>query len=91
MDVMCLMALLPQLADDEAAISHDLHYALMAPVMPGETVSIEAQVDKRGRNIAFLSAHCYCTKAGEKRLVARGSVTKSIVRKALREDETTDG
>ncbi len=76
LDTACYLALLPHLADEEHAVTHDLTVSLLRPVAAGKRVDITASVLRRGRAVAFLRGEA--TVDGE--LVAAAQVTKSVVR-----------
>lgn len=75
-DVVCYAALLGELGDGESAATHDIHVSVLRAAKLGERVRFTGMVVKRGRDIAFLAAEAHC---GD-RLLARASVTKSILR-----------
>ena len=76
MDVASFLALVPQLGDDEHAVTHDLTVSLLRPVAADRRVDVVGSVLRRGRAVAFLRAEA--TVDGE--VVAAAQVTKSIVR-----------
>jgi uncharacterized protein (TIGR00369 family) len=76
LDTACYLALLPQLSDDEHAVTHDLTVSLVRPVAAGARVDVVGSVLRRGRAVAFLRAEALVD--GE--LVAAAQVTKSVVR-----------
>jgi uncharacterized protein (TIGR00369 family) len=76
LDTACYLALLPQLSDDEHAVTHDLAVSLLRPVAAEARVDVVGTVLRRGRAVAFLRAEA--TVDGE--LVAAAQVTKSVVR-----------
>jgi uncharacterized protein (TIGR00369 family) len=78
LDVACYLALLPELADDENAVTHDVTASLMRPVARGAQVQLVGVVVRRGRSIAFLRAEARVAGG----VVASAQVTKSIVRSA---------
>ena len=75
LDTACYLALLPQLSDDEHAVTHDLTVSLMRPVLADQRVDIVGTVLRRGRAVAFLRAEA--TVEGQ--VVAAAQVTKSVV------------
>lgn len=79
-DVCAYAGLLSLLADDEEAVTHDLHVSVMRPVGPGQTVTIESHVARRGRALCFIDV----TATADGKLVASARVTKSIVRAEVR-------
>jgi uncharacterized protein (TIGR00369 family) len=76
LDTACYLALLPQLSDDEHAVTHDLTVSLIRPVAADARVDVVGGVVRRGRAVAFLRAEA--TVEGE--VVAAAQVTKSVVR-----------
>jgi len=78
LDTASYLALLPQLSDEEHAVTHDLTVSLLRPVAAGKRVDITGTVLRRGRAVAFLRAEA--TVDGE--IVAAAQVTKSVVRLA---------
>jgi uncharacterized protein (TIGR00369 family) len=76
LDTACFLALLPQLSDDEHAVTHDLTVSLIRPVAAEARVDVIGSVLRRGRAVAFLRAEALVD--GE--LVAAAQVTKSVVR-----------
>lgn len=74
-DVAAYAALLSLLADDEDAVTHDLHVSLLRPAQTGECVQFSAQVLRRGRSLAFIDAQAL---RGDT-LLASARVTKSIL------------
>lgn len=77
-DMACYAALLSVLAEGENAVTHDLHVSMLRAAKLGDRVVASANVIKRERNIAFMDAALHC---GEQ-LLARATVTKSILREA---------
>jgi uncharacterized protein (TIGR00369 family) len=76
LDVASFLALLPHLADDEHAVTHDLTVSLLRPVSAGKRVDVRGTVLRRGRAVSFMRAEA--TVEGE--VVAAAQVTKSVVR-----------
>jgi len=79
MDVACFLAILPMLQADENAVSHDVHFSVLRPVAKGAEVRLAARIVQRGRRTAFGRVEAYSARDGDARLVAMGTVTKSIV------------
>ena len=63
------------LGQDEAAVTHDVHFSILSAAPVGSDVVLRATVDKRGRTLAFVSVEAH---AGD-RFIARATVTKSII------------
>jgi uncharacterized protein (TIGR00369 family) len=75
LDVASFLALLPQLSDDEHAVTHDLTVSLLRPVAAGKRVDVTGTVLRRGRAVAFMRAEATVDGA----VVAAAQVTKSVV------------
>ena len=76
LDTAAYLGLLPSLADDEHAVTHDLTVSLLRPVAADRRVDVAGTVLRRGRAVAFLRAEA--TADGQ--LMATAQVTKSVVR-----------
>ena len=76
LDVASYLALLPQLGEEEHAVTHDLTASLLRPVAAGARVDVTGTVLRKGRAVAFMRAEA--TVDGQ--VVAAAQVTKSIVR-----------
>jgi uncharacterized protein (TIGR00369 family) len=76
LDTACYLALLPQLSDDEHAVTHDLTVSLLRPVAADARVDIIGSVLRKGRSVAFLRGEALVDGA----VVAAAQVTKSVVR-----------
>jgi uncharacterized protein (TIGR00369 family) len=76
LDVTAYVRLLPDLAADENAVTHDATSSLLRGVREGARVLLHAEVVRRGRTLAFLRSEA--TVDGD--VVAMGSVTKSLLR-----------
>jgi uncharacterized protein (TIGR00369 family) len=75
LDVAAFLALLPQLSDQEHAVTHDLSVSLVRPVSAGTRVDVTGSVVRRGRAVAFLRSEATV----EGTVVAAAQVTKSVV------------
>ena len=76
LDVACYLALLPELRDDENAVTHDVSASLIRAVPRGAQVQVRGSVVRRGRSIAFLRAEAIVDGT----VVAAGQVTKTLIR-----------
>lgn len=76
LDVSAFLAVVPQLADDEGAVSHDLHVSVLRAAIAGETVTLDATVLRRGRRIVFTRVDAFDE---QNRQVAGSQVTKSVI------------
>lgn len=75
LDGAAYLALSPLLADDEDAVSHDLHFSLLRGVRVGERIELRGSVVKKGRTLAFLEA----VASVDGRVVATARITKSLI------------
>lgn len=75
LDVASYLALLPELAEGEHAVTHDLSVQLLRPVRGGSRVEVRGTVLRRGRAVAFLRAEAVT----DDRIVAAAQVTKTLV------------
>lgn len=76
LDVACFVEVIPELADDEHAVSVSVAFQLIGATPPGSTVTASATLDRRTRKLAFLTAEARVD--GD--VVARAQVTKAVVR-----------
>ncbi len=80
-DCTAWFAIVTLLGPDEAAVSHDAHFAILGAAPIGSDVSFEARVMKRGRTTAFLRVE---GSAGGKPVVS-ATITKTILPLAVRQ------
>ncbi len=69
------LTLLPELADDEHAVTHHISTQLLSPGRRGEEVLVTAALERRTRRLGFVTA----TATVGDRLVARSQITKSVI------------
>ena len=74
LDVAAYLALLPQLADDEEAVTHMVSLSYLTRPEVGAQLKATGEVLRRGRRLAFVTSALCCGDL----LLATGSVTKSI-------------
>ncbi len=80
MDVTCFFAAVPLLKDNQAPVTIETHNSVFRAAQKGETVVLRGRADRIGRTLAAMRAEAYAVNAdGEERLIATGSVTKSIL------------
>lgn len=75
MELAAYLALAPSLTAEEHAVTHAVALQLIAAAPAGVWVHATAQLDRRGRRTAFLSAVAQV----EDVVVARAQITKSVV------------
>ncbi|CAB4692530.1 MAG: PaaI family thioesterase [Actinobacteria bacterium] len=77
LDAVAYLALEPSLAENEDAVSHDLHISMLKAVMSGQTVHLKGDLVQRGRRVAFVNAEA----RADGRLVATARITKTIIQR----------
>jgi uncharacterized protein (TIGR00369 family) len=75
LDVAAYLALLPELGENEEAITHALFVNYLSAGAIGDCPRATARVVRKGRRIAFVASEL---RAGE-RLIATAQVTKSVL------------
>jgi uncharacterized protein (TIGR00369 family) len=75
LDAVAYLALEPSLAENEDAVSHDLHISMLRSVQSGQTVHLKGELVQRGRRVAFVNSEARV----DGRLVATARITKSIL------------
>lgn len=75
LDAVCYMAVLPLLDAAHNAVTHDIHCSVLRPAHRGRDLTFEARVVKAGSRLIFSES----TAFSEGELVARATVTKSVV------------
>lgn len=79
LDSIAYLGLITLLPDDETGVSHDAHFSLLSMAPLGTEVEIISVVQKRGRHVAFVRVEAFVLGAGEPKLLALATVTKSII------------
>jgi acyl-coenzyme A thioesterase PaaI-like protein len=69
------LALIPQLTEQEHAVTHTVSTQLIAAAAAGERVEARGSLDRRTRRIAFVTV----VATVDDRTIARSQLTKSIV------------
>jgi uncharacterized protein (TIGR00369 family) len=75
LDVAAYLSLLPDLADDEEAITHNLFVSYLSSLKAGASLTATGRVVHRGRRLAFVTSEL----REQARMIATAQVTKSIV------------
>ena len=75
LELAAFLALLPELAATEHAVTHHISTQILSPGREGEQVLVTAALERRTRRLGFLTA----TATVGDRLVARSQVTKSVI------------
>lgn len=78
-DVACFFAVVPTLAPDQHPVSIETHVSILRAATLGETITITAWTDRVGRTLAAMRAEVFANDGTQKRLIATGNVTKSIL------------
>lgn len=85
LDYTAFLAVVTGLDDDQSAATMDAHFSLLDPAPTGAQVRIEAQVERQGRHVAFLSCRAvWVGPDGTARTIALGRITKTIMSMAQR-------
>ena len=80
MDVACFFAAVAELPDNQQPVTVETHNSVLRAAKKGESVIIRARADRIGRTLAAMRAEAYAVDEDSKeRLIATGSVTKSIL------------
>jgi acyl-coenzyme A thioesterase PaaI-like protein len=69
------LTLLPELADDEHAVTHHISTQLLSPGKRDEEILVTAVLERRTKRLGFVTA----TATVGDRLVARSQITKSVI------------
>jgi acyl-coenzyme A thioesterase PaaI-like protein len=75
MELSGLLALLPELAATEHAVTHHIATQILSAGREGDVVRVTAVLERRTRRLGFVSA----TAVVGDRLLARSQITKSVV------------
>jgi uncharacterized protein (TIGR00369 family) len=78
-DVACFFAVVPSLRPDQHPVSVECHVSILRAATVGETITIEARLDRLGRTLAAMRAEVFAGQGESRRLVATGSITKAIL------------
>lgn len=78
-DVACFFAAVSQLQEGQHPVSIETHVSLLRAAHEGDRLTIRAKADRLGRTLAAMRAEVIAERDGETRLIATGSVTKSIL------------
>jgi uncharacterized protein (TIGR00369 family) len=78
-DVACFLALCSQLEPGRHGVTVDIHVSVLRPANRGEDMLVRATVDRMGRSLAHMRAEVFADGKDGERLVATGTVTKSII------------
>ena len=79
LDSIAYLALITLLPDDETGVSHDAHFSLLSMAPLGTDVEVRSEVQKRGRNLAFIRVEAFVLGGDEPKPLALATVTKSII------------
>lgn len=75
LDVVVYLAAMPLLDPTTNAVTHDVHCSVLRPGKAADGVRFEGRVLRAGRSLIFGESEAFCAD----RLVARATVTKSVV------------
>lgn len=80
LDASSFLALMPLLDETEYAVSHDVNFSIMRRTRSCMEVTIKTEVLRKGGRVAFIRAEAFAEFDGQKKLIATGHVTKSIIK-----------
>jgi uncharacterized protein (TIGR00369 family) len=78
-DVACFFAVVPSLRPDQHPVSVECHTSILRAATMGETITIEASLDRLGRTLAAMRAEVFAGEGSQRRLIATGSITKAVL------------
>lgn len=80
MDVACFFAASTLLKPDQHVVTVETHSSVLRAAQQGEHVIIRAHTDRLGRTLAAIRVEAHAVdQSGQERLIATGSVTKSVI------------
>jgi uncharacterized protein (TIGR00369 family) len=78
-DVACFFAAVSKLEAHQHPVSIETHVSLLRAARSDDRLTIRAGVDRLGRTLAAMRAEVHADNGERQRLIATGSVTKSIL------------
>ena len=79
LDSVAYLGVITLLPDEETGVSHDSHFSLLTMAPFGSEVEIRSEVQKRGRNVAFIRVEAFVVTDDGMKLLALATITKSII------------
>jgi acyl-coenzyme A thioesterase PaaI-like protein len=79
LDTVAYLALIPLVPDADTAATHDAHFSLLTMAPLGSEVEIRSEVQRQGRNVAFMRVEAFVVTSDGMKLLALATVTKSII------------
>ncbi|MBU1171510.1 MAG: PaaI family thioesterase [Proteobacteria bacterium] len=80
LDVCAYAGLISVLADDQDAVTHDIHVSVMRPARQGDQVFMESNILKLGRTLCFIDVSAHV----QGKIIARATITKSLIKRNAR-------
>ena len=78
-DVAAFMALLSVIPDGLHGVTADIQVSVLRAANEGDIVHVRGRVDRVGRKLAHMRAEALVMAEGKERLIATGSVVKSLI------------
>lgn len=79
MDVTSYLALASVLEEGRLAVSVDVNTSVLRAARQGQDVQIISRVDRLGRTLAAMRCEAWVDIEGQRKLIATGHVTKSVL------------
>lgn len=78
-DVAAFMALLSVIPDGLHGVTADIQVSVLRAANQGDSVHVRGRVDRVGRTLANMRAEAFVMAEGKERLIATGTVVKSLI------------
>lgn len=78
-DVAAFMALLSVIPDGLHGVTADIQVSVLRAAKQGDIVHVRGRVDRVGRTLANMRAEAFVMTEGKERLIATGTVVKSLI------------
>lgn len=83
-DVACFLALASRLEPGRHGVTVDMQVSVLRPAGRGDQIIVKGRLDRLGRQIAHMRAEVFVDSAEGEKLIATGSVTKSVIEVQMR-------
>jgi acyl-coenzyme A thioesterase PaaI-like protein len=84
LDYTAFLAVVTALEDHESAATHSANFTLTDSAPGGAEIELVSTLERRGKNIAFISVRAFWVTESGARTIAFASVTKSVMSMAQR-------
>ena len=79
LDSVAYLGVITMLPDDATGVSHDAHFSLLTMAPLGSEVEVRSEVQRLGRNVAFIRVEAFVVTDGGMKQLAMATITKSII------------